>query len=60
MVRRRLLVLALAIVAAGVVLGLVFAGSRETEFEARLQGKTYQQIAAAGGGIFAYRHRRCP
>src|SRR5262249_43497571 len=30
---------------------LVFAGSRETEFEARLQGKTYQQISAAGGGI---------
>jgi imidazolonepropionase len=32
---------------------LVFAGSREMEFEARLQGKTYQQIAAAGGGIQA-------
>ena len=32
---------------------LVFAGSRELEFEARLQGKTYQEIAAAGGGIQA-------
>lgn len=30
---------------------LLFAGSREEEFEALLQGKTYQQIAAAGGGI---------
>jgi imidazolonepropionase len=32
---------------------LIFAGSRENEFEERLQGKTYQQIAAAGGGINA-------
>jgi imidazolonepropionase len=32
---------------------LIFAGSRENEFEQRLQGKTYQQIAAAGGGINA-------
>jgi imidazolonepropionase len=32
---------------------LIFAGSREGEFEERLQGKTYQQIAAAGGGINA-------
>jgi imidazolonepropionase len=32
---------------------LVFAGSRELEFEARLEGKTYQQIAAEGGGIQA-------
>jgi imidazolonepropionase len=32
---------------------LIFAGSRESEFEQRLQGKTYQQIAAAGGGINA-------
>jgi len=30
---------------------LVFAGSREDEFEQRLQGKTYQEIATAGGGI---------
>jgi imidazolonepropionase len=30
---------------------LVFAGSRADEFEARLRGATYQQIAAAGGGI---------
>jgi imidazolonepropionase len=32
---------------------LVFAGSRENEFEERLQGKTYQEIAAGGGGINA-------
>lgn len=32
---------------------LLFAGSREQEFEDLLQGKTYQQIAAAGGGIAA-------
>ena len=32
---------------------LIFAGSRENEFEQRLQGETYQQIAAAGGGINA-------
>src|SRR5438132_3234695 len=32
---------------------LVFAGSREDEFEQRLQGTTYQEIAAAGGGINA-------
>ncbi len=32
---------------------LVFAGTRENEFEQRLEGKTYQQIAAAGGGINA-------
>jgi len=31
----------------------VFAGSREREFEARLKGKTYMEIAAAGGGIRA-------
>lgn len=30
---------------------LVFAGSRHKEFAMRLEGKTYQQIAAAGGGI---------
>ena len=29
----------------------VFAGSREDEFEQRLKGTTYQEIAAAGGGI---------
>lgn len=32
---------------------LVFAGSRENEFAMRIQGKTYQEIAAAGGGINA-------
>jgi imidazolonepropionase len=30
---------------------LVFAGNRATEFEQRIAGATYQQIAAAGGGI---------
>lgn len=30
---------------------LVFAGSREAEFEMRIQGLTYQQIAEKGGGI---------
>jgi imidazolonepropionase len=30
---------------------LVFAGSREEEFQWRLQGKGYEQIAAEGGGI---------
>ena len=30
---------------------LVFAGSRENEFAMRIQGKTYLEIAAAGGGI---------
>lgn len=30
---------------------LVFAGSRSEEFEARCQGKTYLEIAKAGGGI---------
>ena len=30
---------------------LIFAGTRENEFEQRLQGATYQQIAAKGGGI---------
>ena len=29
----------------------VFARTRELEFEMRLQGKTYMEIAAAGGGI---------
>src|SRR5712671_5706247 len=32
---------------------LLFAGSREDEFEQRLQGATYQEIAAHGGGINA-------
>jgi len=31
----------------------VFAGSRENEYEMRLAGKTYQEIAEAGGGILA-------
>jgi imidazolonepropionase len=30
---------------------LVFAGNRAAEFEQRLEGATYQQIAASGGGI---------
>jgi imidazolonepropionase len=30
---------------------LIFAGTREKEFELRLQGATYQEIAAKGGGI---------
>jgi imidazolonepropionase len=32
---------------------LVFAGSREREYAMRAAGATYQQIAAAGGGILA-------
>jgi len=32
---------------------LIFAGSRENEFEQRLQGASYQEIAAQGGGINA-------
>jgi imidazolonepropionase len=32
---------------------LVFAGNRANEFEMRIQGKNYQQIAQAGGGIRA-------
>jgi imidazolonepropionase len=32
---------------------LVFAGSREGEFEARLKGDSYEAIAAAGGGIMS-------
>ena len=31
----------------------VFAGSREEEFELRIKGSSYQEIAAAGGGIRA-------
>ncbi len=30
---------------------LVFGGSREDEFEQRIRGKTYEEIAKAGGGI---------
>ena len=30
---------------------LVFAGNRASEFEARLKGASYEEIAAAGGGI---------
>jgi imidazolonepropionase len=30
---------------------LVFAGNRAAEFEQRIAGATYQQIAASGGGI---------
>jgi len=30
---------------------LVFAGSRVGDYEERLQGKTYEEIARAGGGI---------
>ena len=30
---------------------VVFAGTREDEFNMRLQGKTYMEIAEAGGGI---------
>ncbi len=38
---------------------LLFAGTREDEFALRIQGKTYQEIAAAGGGIHAsVRHFR--
>jgi imidazolonepropionase len=32
---------------------LIFAGTREDEFEKRLQGRSYQEIAAQGGGINA-------
>jgi len=32
---------------------LVFAGNRAAEFEQRIAGATYQQIAAAGGGILS-------
>src|SRR3954451_2069717 len=33
-----------------------FAGYRETEFNRRLQGETYEQIAASGGGIASTVH----
>ena len=32
---------------------LVFAGSREDEFESRIRGATYMEIMAAGGGIMS-------
>lgn len=32
---------------------LIWSGARESEFEQRLQGRSYQEIAAAGGGINA-------
>ncbi|MGQ9854312.1 MAG: imidazolonepropionase, partial [Candidatus Oleimicrobiaceae bacterium] len=32
---------------------LVFAGTRENEFELRAKGATYEQVAAAGGGLRA-------
>jgi imidazolonepropionase len=32
---------------------LVFAGSRENEFAMRIEGRTYQEIANAGGGILS-------
>lgn len=32
---------------------LVFVGTREDEYAMRLEGRTYQEIAAAGGGIHA-------
>lgn len=38
---------------------LLFAGTREDEFVMRIEGKTYQEIAAAGGGIHSsVRHFR--
>jgi imidazolonepropionase len=38
---------------------LVFAGNRAAEFEQRIAGATYQQIAASGGGILStVRHTR--
>ncbi len=36
---------------------LLFAGSRENEFEDRLRGRSYQEIAEQGGGINATVHR---
>jgi imidazolonepropionase len=30
---------------------LIFAGSRVNDYELRLRGKTYEEIAQAGGGI---------
>jgi imidazolonepropionase len=36
---------------------LIFAGSRVEEFEQRLQGMSYQEISARGGGILSTVHR---
>ena len=36
---------------------LVFAGSREKEFELRIKGASYEEIAAAGGGILNSAHK---
>ena len=35
---------------------LLFAGTREDEFTSRIEGKTYQEIARAGGGILKTVH----
>ena len=35
---------------------LAFAGDRADEFQLRVQGSTYQEIAAAGGGIMSTVH----
>ena len=37
---------------------LIFAGSRENEFEERIQGLSYQEIAERGGGILQRLKRR--
>ena len=41
---------------------IAFAGTRESEFNRRLQGETYEEIAASGGGIASTVHatRRAP
>lgn len=41
---------------------LVFAASREEEFVLKIKGKTYEEIAAAGGGILnsAKKLQACP
>lgn len=36
---------------------IVFAKSREEEFEMRIKGKSYEEIAAAGGGILNSAHK---
>ena len=36
---------------------LVFSGSRENEFNMRLQGATYMEIMNSGGGIYATTRR---
>ena len=35
---------------------LIFGGTREAEFALRIEGKTYQEIAQAGGGILSTVH----